>query len=183
MKEDIIDKLFTEARPYFDTEEPRAGHRGRFLDRLNAPVEESKRGVSWWKPLSIAASILVVMGLFFGQSLRSETAKERIAQISPEISNSEFYFANIVEQQLKLLESEKSPETNKIIEDALSQLSILESDYKKLEVDLLNGGDSNIILRSMIQNFQTRIDLMQDVLAQIEIIKNLKNHQNENSIT
>ncbi len=183
MKEDNIDELFNKARPYFDLEEPRADHKARFLTKLNAANEEPKRGVSWWKPLSIAASILLVAGLFLGQSLWNEDEKDRIAEISPEISNSEFYFANIIEQQVKELEREKSPETNKIIEDALGRLALLESDYKKLEQDLLKGGNNNIILRSMIQNFQTRIDLMQDVLAQIEIIKNLKNQQNENNIT
>lgn len=183
MKEDNIDELFKETRPYFDQDEPRAGHRARFIEKLNAPADDTIKGVSWWKPLSIAASILLVAGVFLGQNLWNETDRERIAEISPEISNSEFYFANIIEQQVKELEREKSPETKKIIEDALEQLALLELDYKKLEQDLLNGGNNNIILRSMIQNFQTRIDLMQDVLAQIEIIKNLKNQQNENNIT
>jgi hypothetical protein len=183
MKEDTIDELFEKGRPYFDLEEPHAGHKARFIEKLNATAVEPKRGVSWWKPLSIAASILLVIGLFLGQSLWNETEKERIAEISPEISNSEFYFANIIEQQVNQLEREKSPETKKIIEDALARLALLESDYKKLEQDLLKGGNNNIILRSMIQNFQTRIDLMQDVLIQIEIIKNLKNQQNENNIT
>ncbi len=183
MKEDNIDELFEKARPYFDLEKPRAGHKARFIEKLNSTAVEPKRGVSWWKPLSIAASILLVMGFFLGQNLWNETEKERIAKISPEISNSEFYFANIIEQQVQQLEGEKSPETKKIIEDALGQLALLESDYKKLEQDLLKGGNNNIILRSMIQNFQTRIDLMQDVLAQIEIIKNIKNQQNENNIT
>lgn len=183
MKEDNIDELFEKTRPYFNLEEPREGHKARFIEKLNASPAEQARGISWWKPLSIAASILLVVGLFLGPNLWNETEKVRIAEISPEISNSEFYFANIIEQQVKQLEGENSPETKKIIEDTLSQLALLELDYKKLEQELLKGGDNNIILRSMIQNFQTRIDLMQDVLAQIEIIKNLKNQQNENNIT
>lgn len=183
MKKDSIDELFEKVSPYLDLEEPQAGHKARFMAKLNANTDEQTRGVSWWKPLSIAASILLVVGLFLGPGLWNNIERERIADISPEISNSEFYFANILEQQVKQLESEKSPETNKIIEDALGQLAFLESDYEKLEQDLLNGGNHNIILRAMIQNFQTRIDLMQDVLEQIEIIKNLKNQQNENSIT
>jgi hypothetical protein len=183
MKEDNIDELIDKARPYFDLEEPREGHNARFIEKLNASPAEPARDISWWKPLLIAASILLVVGLFLGPNLWNETEKVRIAEISPEISNSEFYFTNIIEQQVKQLEGENSPETKKIIEDTLSQLALLESDYKKLEQELLKGGDNNIILRSMIQNFQTRIDLMQDVLAQIEIIKNLKNQQNENNIT
>ncbi len=183
MKEENLDKIFEKTRPYFDLEEPRAGHKARFIEKLNTAEAEPKKGISWWKPLSMAASILLVIGLFLGPGLRNEMEKERIADISPEISNSQFYFANIIEQQVAQLEREKSPETSKIIEDALRQLTILETDYKKLEQDLLNGGDTNFILRAMIQNFQTRIDLMQDVLAQIETIKTLKNNRNENNIT
>ncbi len=79
-----------------------------------------------------------------------------------------------MEQQVKQLESESSPETKKIIEDTMSQLTKLEADYKQLENDLMNGGDGKLILSAMIQNFQTRIDLLQDVIDQIETIKNLK---------
>ena len=52
--------------------------------------------------------------------------------------------------------------------------------YKVLEQDLLNGGNSKLILSAMITNFQTRIDLLQDVLDQVENIKNLKNYNDEN---
>ena len=58
MKEDNIDELFEKTRSYFDLEEPLTGHNARFLEKLNAVKEEPKGGVSWWKPLSIAASIL-----------------------------------------------------------------------------------------------------------------------------
>ncbi|MGB5378758.1 hypothetical protein [Muriicola sp.] len=183
MKDHQLNELFEKARPHFDHKEPLPGHQARFLKKLNDAGTEPSKGVSWWKPLSIAASIVFVIALSIGQGLLKTTEQERIAEISPEISNSQFYFANIIEQQVKQLEQENSPETKKIVEDALDQLALLESDYKKLENDLLKGGDDKFILQAMIQNFQTRIDLMQDVLAQIEIIKTLKNQQNENNIT
>ena len=53
-------------------------------------------------------------------------------------------------------------------------------DYIKLEGELLNGGNSKLILSAMITNFQIRIDLLNDVLNQIETIKNLKNYNDEN---
>jgi len=60
------------------------------------------------------------------------------------------------------------------------QLKKLETNYKQLETDLINGGNDKLILSAMITNFQTRIDLLQDVINQIETIKNLKNYNDEN---
>jgi hypothetical protein len=96
------------------------------------------------------------------------------------VSNTEFYFANLIEQQVVLLETESSPETENIIDDTLVQLSKLDMDYQKLKQDLINGGNSQFILSAMIQNFQTRIDLLKEVQDQIKTIKTFKTQSNEN---
>jgi hypothetical protein len=98
-----------------------------------------------------------------------------VAEISPEVSETSNYFANLVNQQVKELELESSPETQPLIEATLRQLDQLESDYRKMEQDLVGGGNSKLILGAMIRNFQTRIDLLQDVMMQIEQIKQFKN--------
>jgi len=185
MNEDQFNKMLNTLTSIPDLEEPAAGHQERFLKKLQALKEKengSLRRLDWWKPLSIAASIVLVLGIFLGPRLWDKGVDERITKISPEVSNTEFYFANLIEQQVAQLESESSPETRKIIDDAMLQLDQLESDYNQLKQDLLNGGNSKFILSAMIQNFQTRIDLVQDVLNQIETIKTLKIHQNENNI-
>lgn len=182
MKENSLEKLFEKAKPYLDTEEPAIGHQVRFLDKLNNTKADNVTGISWWKPLSIAASVVLVMGIFLGQMTWNKTESEQLAEIAPEISNTEFYFANLIEQQINQLESERSPETQKLVEDVLQQMQLLEQDYERLKSDLLNGGNSQNILSAMIHNFQTRIDLMQDVLQKIESLKTFKNQYDENVI-
>jgi len=56
------------------------------------------------------------------------------------------------------------------------QLKKLENNYDLLEKEMIKGGNSKLILSAMITNFQTRIDLLQDVLDKIETIKKLKNY-------
>ena len=127
-----------------------------------------------WKPLSIAASIIVlcVLGL---QLVGSEpNIKEQIVEISPEVSQTEFYFASLIEEQVQQLKTYKSPETEQLVDDTLKQLNRLEEDYNGLEQELVDGGDSKLILNAMINNFQTRIDLLKEVLTTIESIKNLR---------
>ena len=185
MKKDSIDQLFNTLQGTFDTEEPSTGHELRFLEKLNTPGQEKvkvrkKNNHSVF--FAIAASFIVVFGLGMVFFNNAPSIPEQVVEISPEISKTEFYFANVIQQEISKLESEKTPETKKIIEDTMIQLNKLEKNYKNLELDLLNGGNSKFILSAMIINFQTRIDLLQEVLNQVDAIKKIKNLENEKTI-
>jgi predicted nucleic acid-binding Zn-ribbon protein len=93
------------------------------------------------------------------------------------------FFTNAIQEELSKLENETSEEAQAIITDALSRIENLESQYKKLQLDLEESGDDKRVIYAMISNFQNRIDLLQNVLQQIEDVKQLKNLTNENSST
>lgn len=183
MEKDNIDNLFDNLQGTFDMKEPVGGHQERFLEKLQASkgiasIQKAKN--SWWKPLMMAASVVLFLGIGFSLLIGSPTIKDQVAEISPEVSQTQFYFASLIEEQVRELENESTPETKKIIDDTMVQLEKLDANYKTLEQDLLNGGNSKLILSAMITNFQTRIDLLQNVLNQVENIKNLKNYNDEN---
>lgn len=182
MKEENIDALFKALEGNFDTATPPAGHKERFLEKLqpSGVVSIGKKKKSWWKPLSIAASIAVLFAVGMGIVNSNPSIEQQVAEISPEASQSHFYFASLIEQQVQELESKSSPETKKMIEDAMLQLDKLEANYTKLEQDLLGGGNSKLILSAMITNFQTRIDLLQDVMNRIDNINNFNTLNDEN---
>lgn len=181
MKEDYnIEDLFESLQGAFDRETPPAGHRERFRQRLagqGGGVAASGR--SWWKPLSIAASIILLLGTGLVLLRPAGTLEEQVAEISPEASQTSFYFANLIEQQIRELEDLSGPDTEPLIADTLRRLELLEADYRQLEQDLVAGGNSKLILSAMITNFQTRIDLLQDVMRQIETIKDFKDESHD----
>jgi uncharacterized protein YsxB (DUF464 family) len=182
MENDHIEKLFGELKGTFDLEDPLDGHRQRFLEKLEASATGAAKTtkIGWrWKPLSIAAALFIVCSIGFYYSNPSPSIQEQVSKISPEISNSEYYFASVIEEQVKKMQGESTPETQQLIADTMTQLKTLDSDYKKMVQDLLDGGNSKLILSAMITNFQTRIDLLNEVLEQIEEIKNFKNYDNE----
>ena len=174
-----MEKLFDRPIGSFDSAEPQEGHRQRFLEKLNAPkgaVARDRKKKSGWKPLAIAASIALLCMIAVGLYESEPTLDQKVAGISPEVSRTQLYFAGLIEEQVKELESESTPGTRHIIDDTMVQLDKLESDYARLEQDLVNGGNSKLILGAMITNFRTRIDLLQDVLDKMETIKNLNNY-------
>ncbi len=180
MEKNNLEDLFNNLQGQLDTHEPHIGHRERFLDKLNTKDTVVKKGINWWKHLSIAASVVLVVTLSLTQFKNDSTRQEQVAEISPEVSNTQVYFASLIQEQVKSIQKESTPETKKIIDDALLQLKKLEANAAKLEQDLINGGNTKLILSAMIRNFQTRIDLLQDVQNQIEAIKKLKDYKDEN---
>ncbi|HZJ19914.1 MAG TPA: hypothetical protein VFD35_06120 [Pricia sp.] len=185
MEKESIDRLFDTLQGSFDTEAPKAGHELRFLGKLNASkglASQEKKKKLGRKPLAIAASIALLCAVAVGLYESQPTLDQQVAEISPEASRTQFYFAGLIEEQVKALESESTPQTRQIIDDTLLQLGKLDSDYARLEQDLINGGNSKLLLSAMITNFRTRIDLLQDVLNQIESIKNLKSYDDTKTI-
>jgi hypothetical protein len=181
MKKDNIDRLFEELEGSFDVHETPAGHQQRFLEKLNSDPNTTGKSNNWWKPLSVAASVIVLLGLgmFF---FNTETQATGLAGVSPEMENTQSYFTTAINKELETLKSFRSPETKAIIEDALAQIEILENEYQNLTVDLVESGNDKRVIHAMIMNFQNRIDLLEHVTKTIEEINNTKNNENETTI-
>ena len=195
-----LEEIFEELQGNLDRATPEPGHRERFAERpaqngaatnrsnpedgtiRNLHARSTRRIPIWRRPLSIAASVAIVL-LAATVVLKPEPSlAQQVAEIAPEVSQTTDYFANVVEQEIRAMRQESSPETEMLIEDTLEQLQKLGADYRQLELDLIAGGNTKLILSAMITNFQTRIDLLEDVMYQIEEIKQFKQESNEANI-
>ncbi|PWK17373.1 hypothetical protein [Xanthomarina spongicola] len=186
MSTDNLNKLFEDLKDNFDVEEPNSDHTKRFLSKLNNKTNiasNNKTNVrNLWKPLlSIAASIILIVSLFITVN-QKETVRD-LANVSPEMAQTQTFFTSAISEELKKLESESNPETKMIINDALIQIKKLEINYDTLKVDLTKSGDDNRVIYAMIKNFQNRIDILQNTLEHIENIKQLNKLSNENNKT
>ncbi len=185
MKKDHLHSLFERLENEFDIEQPNNGHEQRFLDKLNAQnqqLTESKPTFKLWKPLlAVAATVVICLGLF--TVLETGPKLNDLASVSPEMSKTQDFFTTAIAQELKAIQKERSPETELLINDALKQFEILEKDYEKLKIDLTKSGNDKRVIYAMISNFQTRIDILQNVLTSIEHIKELKTKSNETKST
>jgi hypothetical protein len=184
---DNLDTLFKNLSNEFDLAEPKSGHQQRFLDKLKNQDEKvvsltKSKNTRFLKPLmGIAASIALIISVFM--SLQNNDMERDLASVSPEMATTQTFFTNAIADELLKIETEASPETQKLVEDAMKQMNILETNYTKLKQDLIDSGDDKRVIFAMITNFQNRIDLLQNVLQQIEEVKQLNNTRHENSIT
>jgi len=175
-EKDNIDQLFSRLKGQFDTQEPAAGHQADFLAKLNAQqgVKTLTPGVpkrSWWKPLLVAASIAMI-GFFIGVQ-QTVTPSKELASVSLEMEKTQDFFQSVITNELANIRLSATPETQPVIEDALRRLTDLEVDYDEMKTALAESGEDKRVIYAMIENFQSRINLLEDVVAHIETIKEI----------
>ncbi|MCF6295758.1 MAG: hypothetical protein L3J25_08715 [Flavobacteriaceae bacterium] len=186
MKNHNLNTLFKNLKEDFDIETPGLGHQQRFLDKLNNQTEtvvlNTKPQRSIWRPLiGVAASVVLLISLFVG--FQQDSNSKDLASVSPEMANTQDFFTNAITSELEKLNSEETPEFQDLIVDALFQIKILEENYEKLKIDLNESGNDKRVIYAMITNFQNRIDVLQNVVEQIDNLKQQNIKQNENSST
>lgn len=179
---DNIEQLFENLDNQFDIEVPNLGHQQRFIDKLNkTETKVANRKTNYWKPLlAVAASVVLILSIAL--NIKPDTTQKDLASISPELAETQNFFSNTIAFELNKLKTEKSPETQKLVNDALLRLDRLESEYKNLKLNLTESGEDQRVIYAMITNFQNRIDVLQSTLLQIEALKTLKQNNYETTI-
>ena len=130
----------------------------------------------WRKlPFQIAASILIIVGVFSVYNLN--TRKAPVNYASKELQQIDSYYQNIVETQVKLVQNDKHLSA-KNKEEFLKFMIELDKEDAKLKLDLADNLDNQQVLSAIIKNYKKRIELIENLLNQInESKKDI--HENE----
>ena len=160
----------------FDIYDPANGHYERFKARLETESKKTHRvsNKTWYL---IAASLALLVSLWYNFKPYEKDGYE-LADVSKEMSETQIYFANVIHSEIKKVNLQKNEDNTPIINDALKRIESLENEYKNLSIDLKKTSFDKRIINAMIFNFQQRIEILQDLLNQLD---NIKNKQDENN--
>ena len=171
-----LNEFFEQNQSKFDVYEPKPGHKERFLSKLNKLEKAKKRRKikRFYQFAGVAASLIILFGIFsfLGFEQQSNNPAKQ------EVKQNEQYFSQIIKAELEQIKAEETPETKKVFEDAMKQITALENAYKKL-VDDYQVNHDKYLLDAMINNFEKRIEILQFVKKQIKIIKQSKTYKYE----
>ncbi|MDY8136267.1 hypothetical protein [Aquimarina sp. 2201CG5-10] len=185
MNKDEIENLFDRMKDQLDTFEPSPDHQTKFLEKLaqqNKVVQLKPEKQNWYKVFAIAASITILFGIASMTFMFDDKNEADLASVSPQMQETQSFFTSAIQIQLEEIDKASSTQTSALVNDAMSQLEKLESDYETLKKDLVRSGNDKRVISAMIKNFQKRANLLEDVLQKINDINNLKLSGNENSI-
>ena len=175
-----LEQLFNRDITDFDVASPDVGHKERFMAKLHKEKKDKskkKRGLYY-----IAASVILLIGfgLVYSGVINTEEIKNTQAEVvlPKEVINATFHFEGLVKKELERIELERNQETNEIIEEAFKQIKVLEEEQQRLQEQLKSHYDKRLV-KGLIDNFQYRIQLLDNVMQQIEIIKEINSEHNE----
>lgn len=187
------------AQQDFDLTDLPKGHEQRFLDKLEVACEEVEleteldritdienndkpKGRVFQMSTILKWSAAAVLAILIGSAsfMAGQSQSYELKSVSPEMAAAQSNYVETIDMQLTALNQLQSPATERIIADAKSNLLKLETDYKKIQKDFKSNTENPAVIDAMIQNFKTRILLLEDARAQIKAKKQqLKKQENE----
>ncbi|WP_034057494.1 hypothetical protein [Lacinutrix jangbogonensis] len=163
------------------------GHEVRFLDKLETALPEKKASQFNW--LSIAASVVVFLGLSFGAFqffiangnqgttiADVETSDTKtIGDISPDLKKIEdYYLANI---NIELSKVKLTPENKELFDGYVKRLDDLKAEYQRLNVELTKEGPDELTVDALISNLKLRLNLMYRLKEQLKDLNTINSNQ------
>ena len=147
----------------------------------------------WYK---VAAAILLMSNTYFAYLLTNKDSVEvaeihieqeqidvqptRLSPLYVEFTKVELVYQSQVSNKMRRLRTyqNKFPEVNQEVEAELKELS---RDFNQLKAELDNEVMDEIIIQAMVENYQIRLQILEDILSQISTY-NTKNIPHEINI-
>ncbi len=177
---DQLEKYIHENRPAFDAEVPNL----RVWANIDRELDKQARPkIIWLQRLRAVAAvaIITVTACVIGFKMGSASAEARsLADISPEYAEMERYFNEEIQQKMAQLVSYRQ---DGFVRADFQDLDAVYEDLKQ-ELEKAPVGSENQVIQAMINNYQTKIEILEQVLEKVETTEqtNLKTEDNEISI-
>ena len=168
-----LEKTFKNLQNDFDFVEPNIGHFRRFENKLKGLQEDKNKksnNISWYW-LAVAASIILFVGIWVGNTNGQDNVQ--LGELSPKMEETQNFYLAAIQKEINLIESQKNPQNQKIIDDAFVQLTKLELDHQKLSIALKESNEDKRVIYALIANFQMQIEVLQNLMQQLDEFKEM----------
>lgn len=143
------------------------------LDRKK--VKKPLRVPLWF---SIAASLIVVMGVTFIYTYPERERGIDLADVNPVYAHKEMKFASLIElkKDSLMIYAQENP---KLYSEFSADLQKLGADYENLKKQLQNSSNQKLVVRAMVKNLELQLQV---VSQQLSIINEVSQYKRENNI-
>jgi hypothetical protein len=174
-----LKKYIRKNRDSFDEKEPQDGHFERFRSKMEAHKPERKVNLFLVAAAAAIAGLILTgtLGILYNSSsLNKFNGKElTLSVISPELKEVEDYYLSQINAryvQINSLKKNSSPEVESEVKKAIADLDL---GYFLLKKDLSNSPKQERIVSAMIQQYQVRIDMLDQILQTLQSLKQINN--------
>lgn len=199
---DELKSFIEQNRDLFDVDEPSFGHLERFQQRLEMEQKQRRK----WRTnyiLKIAAMFVasitigsLVVDCWVDNSARiieskvadvdasvardfvQRTSKYVKSKTNPEYEQAQNYYVSLVDNRLdQIRASENMDEEQK--KELLKELSEMDELFVNLQKELKADPDNPVLIDALVNHYQIKINVMNQIITNLNNIKQLNEQQNE----
>lgn len=177
-----LDNIIQENRFEFDSFEPSDGHFERFEQKLNELNSRKKKSftIGYILKAAVVAILVILSGLWVYDNFESRTNNGiALNEISPEYGEVEMYYTHLVNQKYsEINQCETLDSTQKGM--LMYELGEMDSIYSNLKNDLKTNPNDQRVINAMIQHYQLKVEVMNQILQQLQQAQNINKQKSEN---
>lgn len=179
-----LEKIVNENRLVFDSFEPDEGHFERFEQKLSQ-LHKSKNKtftLGFMLKAAVITLLIVLSGLWiYDNTFTTPSLKKGIAlrEISPEYSEVEMYYTKLINQKYNEI-NDFSFIDSKQKKMLMYELNEMDSIYENLKKDITLNPNDDRVINAMIQHYQLKVEVMNQILRQLQQVKNIEQEKYEN---
>jgi hypothetical protein len=167
-----LERFILDNREAFDTETPDLKVWAELDKQLNSKQAKVVSLSAWLPKMRLAASValLVATGISIGFYLKSNTKTPSLADVSPEHAEMEQFYQKEIEKKERLLLQVANHEAPDVKQD----LQAIDQVMLELREELTNApkGSREHIIKSMIESYKNKVDILERVLQERENYSN-----------
>ncbi|MDP4935556.1 MAG: hypothetical protein NWR30_12650, partial [Salibacteraceae bacterium] len=173
-----FEKYIREQRMQFDDAEPSARHAQVFEKKLAGKEHSNPLRMIWWAAAVIVlfVGVAAVMKNLPDAPQETENTSMALKEVSSEMADVEAFYTEEILQSKTMLSAFGADQNQ--IELLNKNLDLLEQQYDYLKSELAAHPGDQRIITSMIENYRTRLQLLEKHLL---FIQKYQQHQNQTS--
>lgn len=134
--------------------------------------------IKLYRWMSVAAVLILGIGIYFGYSYRSLNKNIEVADINPTLAKKEVRFASMIEEKRDSLSSyaKANPE---LYQEFTTDLGRLDRDYEDLKKKLQTSVNREMVVKAMMKNREIQLQIL---TQQLSIITQVDAYKKDSSL-
>lgn len=137
--------------------------------------KQKKKIFGMYQWMSIAAMLVLTVGIYFGYQYKKTSTEILVADINPGMGKKEVRFTSLIEEKRDSLQifADADPELYK---QFVSDMSKLDKDYQELKKQLQTSPNKRLVGKAMMKNLEIQLQM---ISQQLYIINQVNQYKKE----
>ncbi|MFN0291463.1 hypothetical protein [Pedobacter helvus] len=137
--------------------------------------QPKKKTFGMYQWMSIAAMLVLTVGIYFGYQYQRRSAEILVADINPGLGKKEVRFTSLIEEKRDSLQilADADPELYK---QFITDIGKLDNDYQELKKQLQTSPNKSLVGKAMMKNLEIQLQM---ISQQLYIINQVNQYKKE----